>query len=151
MAQIGDTKLTTEHEPCNPAEYIKWGEIKEHCEDHHDSMYKWASTNIKASEADRKDTKDRVIKLEGFKDKLLWVIILASVGIIGTNILGPMISKSSDTNQLSNIVQKIEDSVKEVRELKGYFSIMSSEQSEQKKIINDIKRDQERRKAKEIK
>ena len=94
---------------CNPAQHPTWPELKSHCEEKHDSQMEWAKEVIKASKDDRETTKDRVTKLENWKDKLFWVILLAAIGIIATNIIGPKLARNGDAEMMMSIKNEVRE------------------------------------------
>lgn len=120
---------------CDPGDYLKRIEHSDICDRRHEAAMDWAHEAVKAGEVDRMSIKTRVDKLEAWKDKLFWVILLAAIGIIATNLIGPRLARNGDSKILTDMQTKI--------------NIVVDKQATFDTILNDVREDQRRREKRE--
>lgn len=90
-----------------------------HCEKVFEQRDKWLESVIEHTMAEHADVKERVSKLEILKDRMFWVILVATLGIIATNIIGPRLVPPQEG----------------IKELTGYIAIVTEELRDQKTLI----------------
>lgn len=107
------------------------------CDKQHEAAMEWAHEAVKAGETDRTGIKQRLDKLEMWKDKLFWLVLVAAIGIIATNIIGPRLAKNGEGKILTDLQTKI--------------NIVVDKQAAFDTILNDVREDQRRRESREKK
>ena len=122
---------------CNPSDYVKWDSLKDHCGDKHAADMMWAKTVVEESKKDRSEIKERVSKIEAFKDKFLWLFLVASLGIIATNLIGPrLMPHDSGVRELKGYIAEVAGELKDQKQLIEVGNKISLENQEKLKVVN---------------
>jgi hypothetical protein len=123
---------------CDPKSYVTWDEHERYCDSRMDTIHESKKVSEQDRKALRKDISNLesdIVRLEGFKDKLLWVIIMAALGIISTNIIGPQLSKNMEVSELKGYIAELAGTVKDQQSLIETGNKLSQENQERLKSM----------------
>lgn len=120
------------HDDCDPKDYMTWDAHEKLC----DQKFEWVRESKDQSAKEREAMKEDISRLEGFKDKLLWVIIVASIGVIATNLIGPRLTPQPGVSELKGYIAELVGVVKDQQELIETGNKISMENQEKLKVIN---------------